>query len=69
MTFEQISRDLTNASAMISALAPCVENARDALRAFLPFALDADRQIRRQLTLRYQLKRKGRPGWKHLRPG
>lgn len=66
MSFEQIGRDLTNASAMFSALKPSVENARNALRAFLPFALSADQQIRRQLTLRQQLKRKGRPGWKHL---
>ena len=78
MSIEEFSNNVAKASAMFAAMGPSVQHARDALArvsnelktaatSFSGFMLAFDRKTQRELSLRYQLKRKGRPGWKHLR--
>ena len=80
MSIEEFSKDVAKASAMFAAMRPSAQNASDALSSvstalktavasFSGFMLAFDRKTQRELSLRYQLKRKGRPGWTHIKPG
>lgn len=55
------------ASAALNAFAAVMPSTRSAMAAFGSLSLELQRIEARQRALRYQLKRKGRPGWKHLR--
>lgn len=69
-------------NAMLAALASAVQPTIDAMREFtrlaaeaadqlrhqyMPLILELDRIIRRHETLRAQMRRKGKPGWRHWR--
>lgn len=55
----------------LSAFSQAFQSAAESARSLLVFQGLADsieRASARRLTLRTQLKRKGRPGWKHIKP-